>query len=154
MSAPVATKGHHRKTARRRHAHPRVSILRRWAASWVAPPPPLSPLPCPRGRRRFLSLSLVSTDRWEKKWKGARDRASAGSWVLFGQYWRRTVDRDPTTGVILDSIRPRWALRLAAHAFTEACNSPDDLGRASLKVWAEFCLAFLIGFFCSFRFAI
>jgi hypothetical protein len=142
MSAPVATKGHHHETARRRCAHPRVSVAHRRAASWVAPPPPLSPPPHPHGRRRSLFLSLASTDRWEKKWKGARVRASAGSQVLFGRYWRRTVDRDSTTGVILDSIRPRWAPRLAAQAFVEACSLPGDLGRTSLKVWAEFCLAF------------
>jgi hypothetical protein len=39
---------------------------------------------------------------------------------------------------------------LAAQAFAEACSSLGDLGRASLKVWAEFCLAFLTHFFVLF----
>jgi hypothetical protein len=45
-------------------------------------------------------------------------------------------------GVVLDRIRPRWAPRLAAQAFAEACSSPGNLGRASLKVWTKFYLAF------------
>jgi hypothetical protein len=41
-----------------------------------------------------------------------------------------------------------------AQAFTEACSLLGDLGWTSLKVSAEFCLAFFDWFFSSFRFSI
>jgi hypothetical protein len=56
VSAPVATKGHCRETARRWRTHPRVSVARRRAVSWAAPPDTSSLFLGRRACRRLLGF--------------------------------------------------------------------------------------------------
>jgi hypothetical protein len=127
--------GHRREMAQRQHAHPRGarSPPSRLTGGATAPSP-----------RILVCFWPGEGTKWGLGFGAARSAI-----VLFSRYSRTAVGWWSMTHGNRAHFWPRWAPRLAAQAFAEACSSPGDLGRASLKVWASFLSWFPIKFFFS-----
>jgi hypothetical protein len=122
----VRLRRHHCEAARWWHAHPQMSVHTDERA---------------HGRRRHhhhrttpcsLSLSLsrisLALNRWIGEW-GLGFVGWAPTLILFSRELRSAVDLRWTTSTIWITIRPKWAIVLAAQAFSKASSSMCWLGR-------------------------